>query len=280
MWKRRRYQNKPYKKLIKVYFLAAVLVILILVFLSKNFNWFSIRQVEVDMPSLECVTTSELKNYPGFKKQTFFSLNIQKAINDLKRKYVCIKSVAITRYFPNKIKLKVIKREPFAILIDLKEKPASMSSLLQNIATPSAIDINDSYLIDSEGMVFSSNTKELLLPIIYSYNTNPSKGDKLKGKKLKDVLTILEKVQIFNIDTSTGWIFDDYFVINTLTSRLKIIFSLEKDIKSQLASLQLILQEAKINHGTIPIETGMDSKDLEFIDLRFDKPVIKLLPKK
>ncbi|MBI4038755.1 hypothetical protein HY384_02235 [Candidatus Daviesbacteria bacterium] len=61
---------------------------------------------------------------------------------------------------------------------------------------------------------------------------------------------------------------DDFFLINPYSNNPRIIFRLSNSLDVQLASLQLILGKAKI-----------DGSRLEFIDLRFDKPVLKFTPK-
>jgi len=51
--------------------------------------------------------------------------------------------------------------------------------------------------------------------------------------------------------------------IEKIESKYKIYFNLEEDMAFQLASLQLILNQDKIEKDKV-----------EYIDLRFDKPVI------
>ena len=79
-------------------------------------------------------------------------------------------------------------------------------------------------------------------------------------------LTILDKVKIYRLSITEASIFEDVLMNNTAP---KIIFKLRNDIDKQIASLQLILEKAK-----------METSKLEFIDLRFDKPIVRIAPKK
>ena len=54
-------------------------------------------------------------------------------------------------------------------------------------------------------------------------------------------------------------------IIATFSGNLTVLFSKEKDLNFQVASLQFILWRAKIE-GKVPY----------FVDLRFDKPVVKI----
>ena len=62
---------------------------------------------------------------------------------------------------------------------------------------------------------------------------------------------------------------DNYLIVFPQVDNPKVFFRLDNEIDLQLASLQLILEKAKI-----------DERILEFIDLRFDKPIVRFAPKK
>ncbi len=95
------------------------------------------------------------------------------------------------------------------------------------------------------------------------------KIDKSEGSFLNNALKILDKIKTFGVTTKKSWVSGEFFIINPDIMDPKIIFRLDSQIDIQLASLQLILTEAKI-----------DLKELTFIDLRFDKPIVRFAPKK
>ncbi|MCL5784010.1 MAG: FtsQ-type POTRA domain-containing protein [Patescibacteria group bacterium] len=267
MWKRRRIKKSSgiFKKILPI--ILILLVIVSVYFLIRS-GLFSVKQVNIDVNGLECADANQLKNSAKIVNQNFFLLDSAKIEVSLKNKFFCIKSVMLSKQFPNKVKMQVLGRQPFAVLVDLKDKPASSSSLLENIATPSAGQINNSYIVDNEGVVFDNDKDNLNIPKIYTYDSNMSLGKSLTDDPNINPLKILEKVKSLGIEIQESWLNDDYLQVLG-DSKLQIIFALNDKIDIQLASLQLILAEAKIN-----------SRDLEFIDLRFDKPIVKFTPKK
>lgn len=267
MWKRRK-SSKISGILIKISLVIFLLLVFILIFASIRLGFFSVKEVEVEAKELGCVDENQLKDSSTVLGQNFFLINSSKIEANLKKKFLCIKSVVISKSLPDKLKLQVSTRQPLAAIITLKDKQASLSSLIDNIATPEAEKIQESYLVDEEGVVFSKDTGGLDIPRIYLDDTKIDFGKELDF--IRSSLKILDKVKTFGIKPMQSWISDGFFIINPPAQPQagpKIIFRLSDKIDIQLASLQLILAEAKINHRTI-----------EFIDLRFDKPVVKFAP--
>lgn len=267
MWKRRRIKKSSgiFKKFLPIIF---ILIIIVSVFFLVRAGLFSVKQVEIDTNQLGCADVNQLKDYVNLLDQNFFFLDSAKIETDLKKEFFCIKSVMLSKQFPNVVVLQISGRQPFAILVDLKDKQASSSSLLENIATPSAQQVKNSYVTDNEGVIFDKDKDNLNIPKVYTYDSNISLGRSLTGESNINLLKILEKVKTFGIETQENWLIDNYLVVKS-NPKLQIIFDLKEKVDIQLASLQLILAEAKIN-----------SRDPEFIDLRFDKPVVKFTPKK
>lgn len=113
----------------------------------------------------------------------------------------------------------------------------------------------EAFLLDEEGAIFSGTTSATLK--IYS---------ETKNINFKNILAILNKVKIFGIEVGEVVVTQNSLTINSMP---KIVLDLSRDLSLQIASLQLILQQAKI-----------DEEAAEFIDLRFDKPVVRFAPKK
>lgn len=267
MWKKRRYHKKSSGILVKFFLPVFILLIFIIIFFVFRIGFFNVKQVEVE-GNLTCADQVQIKNSSDLFGQNFFFLNSSKTGNNLKKKFLCLRSITITKYLPNRIKLQVFERQPAVAFVTLKEKEASVSALIETSATPSADNIKDYYIVDDEGVVFSKEITGLNLSKIYIYDSKISLGQKLSNDLIGNALKILEKVRSFGMDIKTSLISDNFFIINN-SAKPKIVFNLDNQINIQLASLQLILAEAKI-----------DLIDLEFIDLRFDKPIIKVAPKK
>lgn len=207
-------------------------------------NFFLVKSVEVES-NLTCVDKESLLNVSSVSGSNFFLIRSSEIEEKLKAKFSCIKSVRIFKKFPNRILLEVRNREPQAKIFIVTNQES----------TPSAETAVDSFLIDNEGMLFSGNQEAGLK--IYSEN---------KNKDFKKIISILNKIKFFGIEIMEVTIVEDTLLF---PSSPKMIFALDKNIDTQLASLQLILSKAKIDEETI-----------EFIDLRFDKPVVRFAPKK
>ncbi len=259
--------SRKRNQLIRSLKIALIIFLFILpIFLIFRTNFFNIKQIDISMDKIRCTDEDKLKKLSALYGQNFFLINITNLTQNLKKNFYCISSVNLSKIFPNKVKLEVFGRTPAAILITLKSAEASQSSLVEFIATPSAQQSIASYLVDKEGVIFSKNINGLNIPEIYSYNSNIFLGESLKDNLIIDSLKIIEKVKTFRVEIKETLISDKFFIIN---SEPKIIFSLQNNIDIQLASLQLILDKAKI-----------DFSKLELVDLRFDKPIIKIAPKK
>lgn len=243
-----------------------LLLIILSTFLIIRSDLFTIKAVDVQMDKIGCTDINQLKNSIQLLGQNIFLINSSKIKSDLKNNFLCIKDVQFSRNFPNKISLFVFGREPQVLLLGLKNKEATKSASLENIATPSARqqETISNFVVDKEAIIFATDSKEYGIPKIYYHDQNLSLGQRAEGF-IFDSLKILEKVKTYSLDVKESEILDGVLLLYT---KPKIIFKLSQDIDTQFASLQLILNQARI-----------DEKELVFIDLRFDKPIIRLAPK-
>lgn len=243
-------------KLYKITYLAFPL----LVFLGGIVTWrsalFNISNIEIATYDLKCIGEEDLKNASALLGRNFFLIDSAEIEKILKKKFICIKSVSLYKKLPHSVKLEVKGRLPFAQIISLQNKIATFSAE-ENIATPSAEEIKSRQIIDDEGVVFEKARDVVDIPKVYVPDFEIAKSDLLK---------ILQKIKTFKLEIKEAFVADDNLIIAGMP---KIIFRLDSKIDTQLASLQLILNEAKIDFSL-----------LELIDLRFDKPVVKLAPKK
>lgn len=246
----------------------------ILVFVLSKLGLFTINKIDIVTQNISCIDGNQLKTSSGLLGQNLFSSNFKDVAKNLKEKFICIKDIELSLVFPNKVRIETKDRQPVALLLLLKSKEASASSLLENIATPSAEQSQEAYLIDDEGIAFAKDIGITILPKIFLYNTSVSLGKKAASDNIENSLKILVGVKKLGLDVKMAAILDNFFV---LFSYPRVVFKLDDkmnkffpaEIDTQLASLQLILDKAKI-----------DLKELEFIDLRFDKPIVRIAPKK
>ena len=265
-------KSKRYKKLILLLGFLFILVILIATFLK--FNLLSVGEIELKTNNVDCVTSDELKNTANLQGQNILFLNESSLEKRLKEKFLCIRKIKIHKNLPQKVILEVEGRQPVAILIESKIKESISTSRAE--ASLSAIEASvsaqfvfvgdgDKFLVDDEGVIFAKTSGDA--PKVYFEGIPLTLGKKIEKEIVKNALKVLEKVKDFGVEVGETKIYSQ----NTLlvNSTPKMIFSLNSSIDLQVAALQLLLQQAKINE-----------ENMEFIDLRFEKPIIKYAPKK
>lgn len=258
-------KDKPGILLVVVGFIFISAAFILLIFKSGIFN---VKKIEINLVrNLDCVNEVQIKDTSQLLGQNIFFINSLDSVINIKGKFICVKGVTLSKIFPDKVRLEVFGREPKVKLYNLNNE-ATNSANLENIATPSAgLSIGDFYLIDDE-VIFAKDNNQISAPNVYLKDDQLSLGKKIDDL-VKKCLNILEKSKSLGLDIQISQIVNNSLVIFPSSSQPRIIFSLEKDDSLQIASLQLILKIAKI-----------DNESLEFIDLRFDKPVVKFAPKK
>mgnify|MGYP001575114357 CR=1 FL=1 len=230
---------------------------------------FNIKNIEVEMRgNLDCANDTALKEATLLYGRNLLFIDREHIEKNIKEKFICIQDVSLTKSLLSRVKINVSGREGAAAIFSLKTKEATSSAFLENIATPSAEEAGEILLVDKEGVVFSKSVGDLNMPKIFLYDPNLGLGQRA-DKETQSSLWILEKLKILGFDGLTTQILENLFLIHPTTLSPKIIFRLDGEVDAQIASLQLILEKAKIN-----------AESLEFVDLRFDKPIIRFAPKK
>lgn len=217
------------KAVIFLIFVVSTLVIL------AGGKIFSISKIEVRLDKVNCADNKSLKNEITIAGENILLIDEKKLKNRLKEKFFCVADVKLTKFLPNKLGLDILGRKPAAIFA----------------ATPSG----ELKVVDEEGVVLGEENLPNLPRVFIS-------GDKLDTVNSKKILRINEQLKdlgwtILNVKIDQG---KNLFIAGTH----KVYFNLEKDIDYQLASLQLILNQAKI-----------ETEKVDYIDLRFENPVIK-----
>lgn len=276
----RKYRQKRNFKpgIFSIILLGLVLLVIFSIFLLFRSNMFTIQSIDVQTEKISCTDNKQIRDVVPLLGQNFFLTNSAKVESKLKKRFICIKSVEILRQFPNRVKIKVFGREPAAILVVTKDIEATQSGLLERFtqqATPSGepnssaivMDSGENLLVDIQGVIYSSNLEGVTAPRIYVRDSKLTLGQTLKEDVIKNVLKILDKLKTFGVSVKEVKIIQNKLLLVDAVPR--IIFKLDDKQEMQIASLQLILNKAKI-----------DDSSLEFIDLRFDKPVVRFAPKK
>lgn len=244
--------------LLKFTIILVLFGIIATIMLFLNYKFLVVKNLEINLVDINCTDSKSLSEESELLGQSMLMVNKLKVEQNLKEKYLCIKKINMVKHLPDKIEMDVFGRDGAVNLVQLDPKISTPSATLINIATPSAQELigSKSYTIDEEGINFSESTVDGL-PMVYSFGEG--------NNWIKEVIRIIDKLKTFGLDTKEGYLTTYTLVVNTYP---KIIFNLSQNLDAQLASLQLILEQAKIGEEM-----------LEFIDLRFDKPVIRIAPK-
>lgn len=256
-------RKRKLRRIVPALFIALVFLA---IFLIVKLNFFTVKSIEVQIKKTDCTDKDKIKDVAGLLGQNIFFINQSRIETELKRKFFCIKSVEISKIFPNKIELEVLGREPAIIVAVLQDKEATQSAILEEFSDASS-SAQFSFVVDNEGIVYSTNIEQINAPNIYVSGFSVTLGQKIKEKLIANILKILEKVKHFGIEIKEVKMYSQKNLL--INGTLRIIFRIDDGIDEQIASLQLILEEARIY-----------SNSLEFIDLRFDKPIVRFAPKK
>ncbi len=251
------------------YIFIGFLLVLILGGVIRVAPW-KISQIDVNLDNADCVNSNQITNLLQSKNNLpfiFWSQSIREKITHL---YPCLKTVVLIWEFPNKLQVigssrkAIAKVGTFDNTIDklrlqlIESSPSSQAAILSwQVATPSA----QTYLVDDQGVVFSPDDGSNI-PQIYIQPQRLAVGTHLNSKlfmAIGQVFHFLSKIDIGN--NLTGKIIGHDLL---LSGNIQVALSLDKDILRQVASLQLILEKAKI-----------DSKRIKRVDLRFNKPVVE-----
>jgi hypothetical protein len=275
--------------------LNIILLIILLISLSAFYflyisDIFKVKEISVNPSNTSCTSESEIKKFTNLLGKSIFFVDSGWVNQKISERFNCIESAKLEKKFPNNLNINLSERKAASIvklikfnsippLVDLTESLASSSSE----ATPSSntavgtnldFEVNESsvsskLLTDKEGFILLKVEDENQfsnLPRIYLLGKDINFSKVIPNEFVGNTLKVLEKMNSLSKNVERVKIVDNSLFVK---SEEKIVFSLTKDILRQLASLQLILQKAKI-----------ESKQVEIIDLRFDKPVVVYSPKK
>ena len=176
-------------------------------------------------------------------------LNTKKLSISLKALNPSTTKVEINKRFPNSVSIKYELKEPIAYL-----------------------KVNDGYFYLSENSKILYKTKQFqqtgsIIEMHYyqsfDYLTNPV-GSSLDFLDINYSLSFLRKVKGLGFEAKSIDI-DNPSMIRLNLNDATVIITVEKDIDSQLNNLERIIKQFKV-----------EGNSFSLLDLRFDKPIIKL----
>lgn len=237
------YQQKKYfilrKKLI--IFILFFVFLLAAIFYTLKGNFFRIKEIHCQINQTECPNSIN-NQFSSFLNKNILLENFSKKIKVLKNENPSWQSLKVAKKLPDKLLVEIQTLQP---LVVLKE-----------------IEGNEFYLVDNFGKFVGQKDLNPGLPLVITTNISPpSIGAPLSVTHLGQALELINLFKIYRL------IFSNLEIKNHLLiaqfKDFQAVFSPEEDLQKQVASLQLIINEGKI-----------DDKSLKKIDLRFEKPII------
>jgi hypothetical protein len=208
--------------------------------------------------------------------QNFFLVKAGELESKFKKQHICLEKISIVKNFPDKVVIGIKNRQPAALINSVKNRPEELQLDLSE-ATPSSqaalldfsvpqVSPDTQFITDKDGVIYANDAAlGNNLPSIYLVDNSIYIGRALSKAELTNTLSIIERINQLGVYPVTIKSSQSELLLDGET---RMVFSLNKDIREQLASLQLILETAKIN-----------SKYINLVDLRFNKPIVIYAPK-
>lgn len=219
-----------------------ILLIILIIYILTVIGIFKIKNIETENKLKYVTNIEQVTNQ--YKGVGYFSLNLEKLEKDILSSSRYVKSVKASKIFPNKIKLTIEEYSP-ELYMEYK-------------------DI--CYIFSQEGLILEELTEyeqcSLEGGIIIKSNQNILADDRLIfGTEADEVVKILEEF---------GWSVKELIfeknVLQITDGEKTVILEINEEYEEQLARMYLVLEKVNI-----------DNIEYQSIDLRFERPVIKLL---
>lgn len=223
--------------------LAFLSLIIGIVFLFKG-KTFKINKLTCQKEGFSC--KKEAIFFEELRGQNIFLANTTKIPQKIKSQVLTIKEVKIKKRLPDEVLIEIIPRNSVAALTK---------------------DEKSWFLIDEDGFVFQKifdKPKDLPVILINDPEVSFFIGGQVENEALIKTLSLLDQLRGNFIPFKQIALLEKETINVFLNEPIVASFSTKKSVALQVDSLQFILRQSKIE-GKMPA----------FIDLRFNKPVIK-----
>ena len=236
---------------------------------------FTIKTIKVTGEQASCFSADGLK----LQGKNLIQLDTKQLEQKIIKDNPCVRQVSISKNFPKTVEIKLTARKEIVKLAQFERtQPLDLSSLDATPSSTAALlnwnfpqDPGNYFLIDAEGMIFKQ-INQSVANLLFIDQPDLKVGTRLSADLFQKIDLIFSTLKEKGIMVDTGKLESPDLLLNT---NPKIAFRVDtpdidqEEVKRRLASLQLILQKAK-----------MDEREMSTIDLRFDKPVVTYLPSK
>jgi len=273
---RKRFFCRPQINKTKLTIILLVIFLLLITYALFFSKLFKLRLVEFEPKTISCVEKNLIAAVLP-KDQNLLTINVERLAATIQTKYPCLEYVSMRKKFPETVVIVASERKMAAIIrsglkvpevkVEVSEASPSSQSAMPRIPPRDDFKVNDgdfnkTVAVDKDGYILAENpVTEEQIPIFYYLSDKELEINHMLGENVvSHALVLSTKLWEMGIEIKSQKIIDTSLYID---GPQRIIFLLEKDVSEQVIPLQLILQKAKI-----------DSRSIEKIDLRFDKPVV------
>lgn len=292
MWVRKHQKINQRRRLPWKIILPSLLVIGLIILL-KNVHLLTVKQETVSLQNVGCLDQSTAEQLANFKGQGFLLLNSSSVENAIKLKYRCIDAIKVAKHWPSSVDVSIIGRTPVLKFIpaiqasppaelsvdspifkqlEQSSDSASISAQITPLITTTDY-LNDiqpqggALLSDDNGLLYAQDSGTNVPPVIL-LDPGIELGYRIDPSQIQEILQIIKKFTELSLPIHSLTVKESTAVVKS-DNPVYLLFTLNPDISRELASLQLILRQNTI-----------DSKSIESIDFRFDRPVVTNSPKK
>jgi hypothetical protein len=277
------------KKLFLITLGILLLIWAVVFFGYKLFTENRLTKFQIETENLNCTTTEEITGFLQSLNLKYFNFKKEPLEQKLSQKFFCIGKIEQEVSYPDRLKLRIAGREGKFVVntiqATLETNPSIVLSLDQLNATQSTTEAfppkilnqilktyqNSSpstmFLVDEEGVAFQEASTDVGFPKLSIFGVDLKTGQKIPDDLIKKAIEINSKLKDLSDFSGNFIVVGDKLITD---SKPRITFSLSRPLDRQAASLQLILRQAKMNL----VAGNGDSRSVESIDLRFDRPVV------
>lgn len=243
--KKKKYQQKKYFILTKeklILFLIFPILAVTIYFILKG-NFFRIKKISCQINQSYCSPGIE-ENFYSLLDKNIFLIDLSEKTEKLKDAHPDWQTLKLSKKMPHEIAVEILTLQPVAALGKEGEKKF--------------------YLIDQLGNLVDRKEVNPGFPLIIIEDLPQVElGQPLSVSFLSQSLELVKLLTELRLDFKNLKIQKE--IIIAVFAGFQAFFSPERDLQKQVASLQLIINEGRI-----------DKSHLQEIDLRFEKPVIKM----
>ncbi len=237
-------KKTPTKKILFAVFIFAIIAAS--VFAVRNSRYFKLDSVEViDVRHAAAGLKSDGSLQMNIGRN-IFDIDISALASRIESSYPVIKKAVVRRIMPNRIEINIIPRLPIA---KIKNRRGY-------------------FPMDETGMVLERDIKSGRMPVITGFSMwrAPSTGERLTGKQLENTVRLITAINETSVSTDHGITTIDASNYRNLSFHLDNGIEVKiggEDFPERLRKLKVTLADA-----------GLDTENIEYLDLRFDGVVI------